>query len=405
MKILIVTQYFWPENFRINDLALSLQERGHEITVLTGLPNYPQGKIFDGFSSEPNQYVNYKGIEVIRVPLIPRGNCTFNLILNYISFFISCSLLGSYKIKNREFDIVFACQLSPITAVIPGIVIKKIKNIPLVMWSLDLWPETLQAANIIKSKTLVSIVGRLVSFIYSQCDLILGQSVSYLEAIHKRNKTNTATDLFPNWAEGLFENDDSESSNNRKFTIIFAGNVGDAQDFESVVLAAKKLKYAKVNVVFSIIGDGRKLQWLKDEINESRLQDYFNLYGQHPLESMPQFYSKADVALVSLKDISIFEKIIPGKVQSYMVAKLPILSMLNGEGRKVIEAAGCGLTCKSSDYRGLADNIVKLTKLPKIQLLQLGQNGYAYAKLNFDKELLVNKLEKSLSLLVDSSEK
>lgn len=393
MKILVVSQYFWPENFRINDLCLALQERGHELTVLTGQPNYPTGELFEEFVSDPSAFDSYYGIPVIRAPIFPRKNGGRNLLLNYLSFLFSGSIYGAYQLRKHHFDIVLVCQLSPVTAAIPGIVLKKLKRIPMVMWSLDLWPESLEAVGVVKSKRALSAAGKLVSWIYGHCDVILGQSESYLEAVQRRS-CKAQVELFPNWAEDQFKMDVPVADQPPSIlTIMFAGNVGDAQDFESIVMCANLLKESGIKIKFSIVGSGRKFAWLKEQIELCQLDEYFVLHGQHPLEDMPKFYADADVALVSLKANDIFERTIPGKMQSYMLSSLPILSMLDGEGKKLVEVANCGLACSASSYQGLYENILSIIEMSQERRLELGKNGKAYAESCFNKVQLVARLE------------
>lgn len=393
MRILVVSQYFWPENFRINDLCLALKDKGHEITVLTGKPNYPSGVFFDDYINSPCSFDLYHKIPIIRAPILPRKSGSKNLLLNYISFLVSGSTYGAYELRKKDFDIVFVCQLSPVTSAIPAIVLKKLKGIPLVMWSLDLWPESLEAVGVVKSKLALSMVGKLVSWIYGHCDVILGQSESYLNAVRRRS-CKAQLELFPNWAEDQFKIEAKKVAQpSSVLTIMFAGNVGDAQDFESIIECAKLLKINRSRVQFSIVGSGRKFIWLKSQIEDCQLDDYFILHGQHPLEDMPVFYEEADIALVSLKPNDIFERTVPGKIQSYMLASLPILSMLDGEGKKLVEAAGCGLACPASAHQKLYENILTMLSMSPERRRELGGNGKNFAERYFNKALLVAKLE------------
>lgn len=399
MKILVVSQYFWPENFRINDLCVSLHDRGHDVTVLTAKPNYPDGKFFDEYIHNPDNFNTLNGIDIIRSPILARKKGGLNLLLNYISFVFSGSLTGMTKLKNKEFDVIFVCQLSPVTAAIPAIFMKHLRKVPIVMWSLDLWPESLQSVGVIKSQKVLNLVGSLVSWIYNRCDIILGQSNSYLEAIKTRTDSSTALKLFPNWAEDQFSIKKEIKVKKSYFNILFAGNIGDAQDFESIVFCAKLLKENNVNAAFTIVGSGSKYIWLKDEIAKYELGKYFILKGRHPLELMPSFYSEADAALVSLKPSGIFERTIPGKVQSYMLSALPILGMLDGEGRRLVDEAACGLSCSASDSTKLFENIKAMLSLSEVELKGLGLNGFRYAEKFFNKEKLITNLE---NILIES---
>ncbi len=404
MNILVVSQYFWPENFRINDLCSSLVERGHKVTVLTGEPNYPDGELYTEYRNSPEKFDELNGVRIIRVPLRPRKKGSVNLALNYLSFVLSGSVIGSKKLKGQDYDLIFVCQLSPVTAAIPAIVLKKFKKIPLVMWSLDLWPESLQAVGVIKSPRVIEAVGKMVSWIYKHCDVILGQSQSYLEAINRRDPSSTPTFLFPNWAEEQFALENTVQHFSRDFKVLFAGNVGDAQDFESIVEAAKIIKSeGHDHIVFSIVGSGRKSEWLNEQIIVHELQSLFVIHGKHPLEAMPDFYAEADIALVSLVSDEALERIVPGKMQSYMLAALPVVAMLDGEGRQLVQDAQCGLAGPSSDGKALASNIISMSQLCRQELLQLGLNGREYSDRYFNKERLLDSLEATFHSVVSPS--
>ncbi len=174
MRLLVVSQYFWPENFRINDLVDELVRRGHEVLVLTGAPNYPDGKVFPEFKEHPRRFNAFHGAQVVRVPLLARGRGRARLLLNFLSFAISASLLGAWKLRGRKFDAIFAYQVSPITVGIPAALLRALKQAPLAFWVLDLWPETLQAIGVVRSRALLSAIGKLVTFIYRRCDLDIG---------------------------------------------------------------------------------------------------------------------------------------------------------------------------------------------------------------------------------------
>jgi len=397
LKILVVSQYFWPENFRINDLCLAMQERGHEITVLTGQPNYPDGNIFENYLKNPNMFSSFNGIPIIRAPILSRKKGGINLLLNYFSFLFSASFVGAKKLKNQEFDVIFVCQLSPVTSAIPAILLKFLKKKPIVMWSLDLWPDSLESVGAIKSKMALNLVGYLVSWIYKQCDVILGQSDSYLEAVKNRCTSEKKLVLFPNWAEDQFKIENVALNKLKTFNILFAGNIGDAQDFESIISCAELLKLNNINVIFSIVGSGSKFDWLQSEIINKELACFFVLHGMHPLESMPNFYSKADAALVSLKACDIFERTIPGKIQSYMLAALPIVAMIDGEGRHLVDKACCGFSGGASDEVQLFENIKTIINLSPEKLRILGDNGRLYASKEFNKEKLMIRLENVLN--------
>lgn len=396
MRILVISQYFWPENFRINDLVHGFVARGHEVTILTGYPNYPTGQIFSEFKEKNEGFSKYYGSEIIRVPLIPRGKNGWCLILNYLSFMLSASLWGAYKLKDKNFDIIFVFEPSPITVGIPAIVLSKLKKAPIVFWVLDLWPDTLEALGIIRSKKILSMVGWLATFIYARCNLVLGPSKSALESIGKYSSKEKIR-FFPNWVEKLFEEPSVEfapeiTSDAAYFNIIFAGNIGEAQDFPAILVAAEALKNHSA-IRWFIIGEGHLSSWLQKEVKRLALNNCFFLLGQFSIDRMPSFFAHADGLLVTLKAGSAFSLTIPGKVQSYMMANVPLLGMLDGEGARVIQEAEAGLVCNAGDSYELVSNILELHKMPKQDRLKLGQNAKSYAEREFARDKLMNRLE------------
>jgi len=399
MKILVVSQYFWPENFRINDLCAELARRGHEVTVLTGKPNYPSGKIFPDFDSNPAAFNQYQGCQIVRVPIVYRGKgSSVKLSMNYVSYFLSASLMGAWKLKGQSFDMIFVFEPSPVTVCLPALFLKKLKKAPVVFWVLDLWPETLEAIGVIKSKPLLALVGKLVSFIYNRCDLVLGQSKAFYDGIANYCTDKTKIKYFPSWSESVFLDETAPTIAELNkcegfFKILFAGNVGDAQDFQSILQAAKILKAKQIKTKFFIVGDGRAYEWVKSEISKQNLENYIHLLGRHPLELMPSFYSSADALLVTLQESSVFAMTIPGKVQSYMAAGKPILTMLSGEGSRIIDEAGCGYTAKSGDYEQLSGNIIAMSELNRDELVELGDNAKLYAQTEFNRDKLISQLE------------
>lgn len=399
MKVLVVSQYFWPENFRINDLVSELVERGHEVTVLTGQPNYPAGTIYPDFAANPAKYANFRGAEVLRVPLVPRGTGELRLLLNYISFAVTGSLYAARKLRHRKFDAIFVCQLSPPTAALPANLLRWLTGMPLVLWVLDLWPESLSAVGVTKSKVVLGAVDKLVSFIYRRCDLILVQSRAFIDRIANQ-AGSVPIEYFPSWAEAVFNQGDCEpapevSTKEGGFNVMFAGNMGEAQDFPAILEAAERLKEHR-HIRWLIVGDGRMTQWVKDEIARRELGETVVLLGRHPVERMPSFFKHADALLVSLKDEPIFAMTIPGKVQSYLAAGIPVIAMLNGEGARVIDQAAAGMTCNAGDAGGLADSVLRMSRMSLQERKAMGQRGAKASAEQFDRDNLMNQLVRAL---------
>lgn len=398
MKILIFSQFFWPENFRINDLCEELIRRGHEITVLTGTPNYPDGKTFPSYRRNPSNYSWFHGAEVQRVPVISRGSSSVRLILNYISFVISATILAPWKLRGRKFDAIFVFQTSPITAALPALFVARIKRAPVILWVLDLWPDTLSAIGVVTSRRMLLLVGRLVKFIYRRCALILVQSRLFRHSIVDYAGPQAKIRYFPGWAEAVF---DSTSFGNMApemkpfaldFKIVFAGNLGEAQDFPAIVKAAELTRHIE-NLRWIIIGDGRAAASAIADVRNRGLDDKVVFLGRYPLERMPEFFSGADALLVSLAGEPIWSMTIPGKVQSYLGAGKPILGMLNGEGARVILEAGAGLVTEAGNAHGLARNVVAMMEKSATERHRLGRAGLAYGKIEFDRHMLIDRFE------------
>ena len=398
MKVLVVTQYFWPENFRINDLCIELKKRGHEITVLTGIPNYPEGTIDQNYLKKPNEFQNYSGVQIIRVPLIPRGKKKLTLILNYLSFMFTCSTIGVAKVWKYEYDLVFICQLSPATVAIPGLIISRVKRVPSVMWILDLWPDSLHAIGLINNIRILNILQSVMNFVYRKCDVLLVQSRSFKNKIDEQIKCKSKVKYIPTWAEDNFSTENRIINNekgNADFCVLFAGNIGKAQDVYCIINAAKELKEYP-GIKFKIIGDGREAEGVRKAIEQLGLGKKVEMMGRYPLEDMPALFNLADAMLVTLQAKEIFSMTIPGKLQSYLASGKPIIGAINGEARKVIEESNSGFCVPAEDYVALADRILQMSMLSKEELDELGANGRRFYEEEFSREKILDKFESSL---------
>lgn len=396
MKILVVSQYFWPENFRINDLVKEWVTRGHEVTVLTGKPNYPDGQVFQEFASAPERFSDYEGARVHRVPMLARSQGAMRLMLNYLSFVIGGCLWGPWLLRGLRADVIFVYEPSPITVGLPAVLLGRLKRAPVVLWVLDLWPETLAAVGAVRSPVVLRMVGHLVSFIYNRCALVLGQSRAFIDSIGHYCRDRSKVRYFPSWAESLFLQADGARAPEvppatDTFSILFAGNIGEAQDFPAILDAAELLRHNE-RVRWLIVGDGRRFEWVKGEIARRQLHERVLLLGRFPVERMPSFYAHADALIASLKADPTFSMTIPGKVQSYLLAGKPILGMLDGEGASAIEAAGAGLVCPAGDAQGLVNAIERMAGMSPDERLAMGARGRQYAESEFDRDRLMDRL-------------
>lgn len=396
MKLLIVTQYFWPENFRVNDLVADLVRRGHEVTVLTGRPNYPDGVVFADYASDPDAYRSYAGARIVRVPMLARGKGSLRLALNYLSFALAGSLVGLARLWQHKFDAIFVFEPSPVTVGLPALAIKWRSGAPIAFWVLDLWPQSLAAVGAVRSPRVLRLIGRLVSMIYRGCDLILAQSHSFVAEIAKHGVPPDRIRYFPSWSDETpvaaadmpaaqlpAQTDD--------FDIMFAGNIGAAQDFPAILDAAELLRSDRVR--WLIVGDGREAEWVRAEIARRDLAGRVVMLGRHPLAHMPAFFARADALLVSLRAEPIFAMTIPGKLQAYLAAGKPIVAMLDGEGAAAVEAAGAGLAVPAGNSASLAVAVRQMLATPATDRLAMGRQGQAYSQREFNRDTLIGNLE------------
>jgi len=399
VKVLVVSQYFWPETFRVNEIVSELSSRGHEVTVLTGRPNYPEGVVHPDYVAAPAKFATYAGATILRVPLRPRGAGSLRLLLNYWSFVFWGCVLGPWLLRGRRFDAIFVFETSPITAALPAILLKWIKRAPLSMWVLDLWPDTLMAVGMVKTERALRAVGLLCSFIYRRCDLILGQSRAFVEPIRRWAGSTEKFRYFPAWSEEIFDSAGSHvepapelAPHAGGFKILFAGNIGDAQDFPCLLEAARLTRH-RPDIRWLIVGDGRAASQVRTDIERLGLSGTVFMLGRHPVERMPSFFSGADALLVSLKADPIFAMTIPGKVQSYLAAGKPLLGMLDGEGARVIVESGAGRVAPSGQAAMLAQQAIALADTPADEREHMGHAGRRYGETHFRRATLMSHLE------------
>lgn len=395
MRVLIVSQYFKPESFQINEVSEILAAKGLQVDVLTGKPNYPGGSIFVGYRALGCLVQQLCGATVYRLPVWPRGQkAPWRLAINYLSFVASGIFLGPWVLRKREYDVVFVYGVSPITQAIPAILLAKLKGCKVVLWVQDLWPESLQATGYIKSQALLSLVGKLVRWIYRRCDLILISSRPFEAAIRKMNVA-TPVVYHPNSVSSSFA-DPSMGPQvklpilEEGFAVVFAGNIGSAQSMPAIAGAAGLLKDLR-EVKFVIIGSGSELPWLETQKRQHNLDNLY-LPGRFPPDAMPSMLAKASVLLVSLTDQPIFSATVPNKLQAYLATGRPIIASINGEGARLVEESGAGLSAPAGDAPALANAVRRLFEMPQSEREQLGRNGRAYYLENFEQDKLASKL-------------
>lgn len=398
-KILICTNHFYPETFRVNDIAFHLAEKGYDVTVLTAIPDYPKGKYYDGYGIFHRRVERVNGVKVIRGFIIPRGKGgAIRIALNYVSFLLSSILISLWLGLFRRFDRVFVHETSPIMIGIPAVIVKKLQHIPLLFWVLDLWPESLQAAGGVNNPHVLKAFEKLTKWLYKHSDKILISSKGFEKSIMDKGDFKDKIVYFPNWAdrEMSFRSDISLSMLPQGFIVMFAGNIGEAQDFEHIMDAALRLR-SHQDIHFVIVGDGRRIEWVQSFVHDHHLEQQVHLLGRHPIETMPSFFRRADVMLISLKDVSIFNLTVPAKLQAYMSAGKPIVAMMNGEGPRIIADAQCGWSVPAGDSEGLARCILEMSLLDKETLLEKGSNARRYQIENFNIDMCLQLLETLLT--------
>ena len=403
MRILLITNHFHPEEFRCNDLAFALAERGHKVTVLTAIPDYPQGKFPKGYGIFRKRVERVRGVKVLRSFIIPRGNGgKLRLMLNYGSSLLAQCWDALWLGLFGRYDYVLVHETSPVMVGVPGVIVSKLRRVPMDFWVLDLWPESLQDAGGVNNPKILGFFGGLTRWIYKHSRKILISSRGFKDSICEMGDFGGKLVYFPNWADvalggpstgsgtaeaersfaSLRMTDSRSSMLPEGFRVMFAGNIGEAQDMESLMGAALALKEEK-DIQFCIVGDGRKRPWVEEFIKEHGLEATVHLLGRHPIEAMPAFFAAADVMLVTLKDSRIFNRTAPAKLQAYMNAGKPIAAMMNGEGASVIAEAGCGYSVAAGDSEAFAALLRRMRSLEPSELAAMGARGKEYCSLNF----------------------
>lgn len=396
MKILIVSQYYYPEQFQINEIAPELVRRGHEVTVVCGLPNYPKGKIFQGYESRFEEVID--GVNVIRCKQVPRGNSPIQLVRNYWSF-----VRESKKVIQSlpgDFDVVLGYQLSPITSMLAALEYKKRNGTPVVYYTLDIWPASAEAMLHGKNNPVYWWVKSLSKKIYLGADKVLVTSRPFIDYLRKTHGLLAEKmDYLPQHASPEMLNMNLEAEDNGIADFMFAGNIGKGQRVDVIIKAATILG-ARKDYKIHIVGDGRMREELEKQVKENGLEENVVFYGNQKREDMPSFYKKADVLLITLRGNNEVGNTMPGKLQMYMTTGKPILGAINGAAREVIEAAQCGSCVKAGDYQGLAKIMEFYIQHPK-EYDVCGKNARYYFRKHFTLNHFINGLEAELKQLVE----
>lgn len=398
-KILVVCQHFWPEAFRINDICDFLVEKDCEIEVLCGIPNYPKGKFFDGYSYIKNRRQQHNGVSVRRAFEIPRGNNSNpRIFLNYISF-PWASLFHVPRLLTKKYDKILIYQLSPVMMSIAGIIVGKIKKVETTMYVLDLWPENLFSVINPKSALLRKLATKVSHWHYKKVDkLVVLSEKMKTRLIEVTGVAPEKIIVLPQACEKIYEKDVPDKKLAAKFktgfNIIYAGNISPAQSFETIIEAAQKLKKTGVaDINWIIVGDGMSRQWLEDAVKKAGLSDSFYFEGFKPIEDIPKYTDIADLLIGCLVKSDLLEATIPAKVMSYFAAGKPMVLAMDGEVRDLVSnTIKCGFAGSTEDSVALAANIKKIYDMPAKDRQQMGTRGRAYHFKHFERNIILNKL-------------
>ncbi len=382
LKILVICQYYSPEPFKVADVCEALVSKGHEVDVVTSLPNYPMGEIYEGYRKGEHKDEVINGVNVHRVFTIGRKTGFIWRTVNYYTFSVASTLYVAGL--KKDYDVVFVYQLSPVMMANAGIKYKKMHNKKLLLYCLDLWPDSLASGGLKQDCLIFKYFERVSERIYKSCDKILVSSESFAEHLKERFLIDEEIMYLPQYAENLFK--PTHSRQKETVDLTFAGNIGAAQSVKTIILAAEILQ--NENIKFHIVGDGSELENCKKLTAEKNLQNVI-FHGRKPVEEMPGIYENSDAMLVTLTDDPVISKTLPGKVQSYMAAGKPILGAINGQTAKTITDAGCGFVAPAEDAQKFAECIKDFLESDK---QKLGENSYKYYTQHFSKETFIEAL-------------
>jgi colanic acid biosynthesis glycosyl transferase WcaI len=401
MRILIVTPHYWPEAFRITDIAEELVRRGHRVEVLTNLPNYPAGRFFEGYGLRGPYRQEHAGAMIHRVLVVPRGRGgAVRLALNYVSFAIA-ACLRSLPLFRQSWDVVFVFGTSPVTALLPAALLRAARGVPVVVWVQDLWPESIAAVGFARIPGLYRVAGAISGWLYRHCDRVLGTSRAFQPRLAERGVPGERFDYLPQWAESVFDQPVSGDvalpvSWPKGFVVLFAGNLGRAQGLGTILDAAERLR-SEPELRWAFLGDGSLRPWLEQEIVRRGLADRMVVLGRRPVSEMPAFYATADAMIVSLQADEAMALTVPAKLQSCLAAGRPVVGSIDGEAARIIEESGAGWAAAAGDAAGLAAVVRRMMALPAGERAAMGQSGREFARRHFDRSRCLDQLEATLS--------
>ncbi len=399
--ILVVSQYYFPENFRINDITKEWVKRGYKVTVVTGIPNYPKGKFFKGYGYFRKKKETIAGINIIRLAIIPRLSNPIFLALNYLSFMITGWFWA--KFTRLKADLVFNFEVSPMTQALPAIWFAKRRRIPSIIYVQDLWPENLQIVGGINNKFVIKRVDKMVDKIYSNATKLLVTSNSFRDSIISRGVDSKKCDVWYQYAEDFYKPlKEKYRNSDSMLNIIFTGNIGEAQGLDILPKVALKLKSSQYDdkVKIRIVGDGRNKKKLINEINQLNVDNLFEFMPAQPATEIPKLLSNADVAFLSFSSNELFKKTIPAKLQSYMACGMPILAVAEGESERIIIESNCGFVSKPNNTEDLYNNIITLIDMSHEQIRLMSLNSHTISREKFNRKDLMDQFDSIIKEII-----
>ena len=396
MRVLLVSQYYSPEPFVVADVARGLSERGHEVRALTGLPNYSYDRFAAGYGLRGPYRENRDGIDVVRVPLVPRGRGgVARLAANYISFALASTARAPF-LDGAAPDVALVYQMSPVTMAAPALLLRALRGVPIVVWVQDLWPQSVTAATGISSRLLLAPLERFVSALYRRSTRLLVQSPSFRDAVVAQGAEPERVLVLPNWADDLYLGAPPPRAEDGVFRVVYAGNLGAAQGLEVVLDAAERLGRGSP-VRWELVGDGSRREALGAEVARRGLDGRVAVRPRRPAVEMPQLFASADALLLSLRPDPALERTIPSKLQPYLASRRPVRACAGGEAARVVEASGAGLAVAAGDGAALAAAAATLASLPREARAAMGEAGRAHFEAHFSRTALLARLEASLA--------
>lgn len=401
MRIAFISQYFYPEQFSNNAIAQELAHRGHEVHAFPCVPNYPAGRFFEGYSNTERREEEWENVRISRAYTVPRGRRTITLIANYTIYPVAASWTMFRQLKQRA-DVSFVSMPSPLFQAFAGIFLRWRTGTPCVYWVQDVWPESVTYTLGLRNRFIVGLLNAICGWLYRRADLVMIQSGAFHDMIARfgvpperiRILPNTAPDGYrpltpkqaPEYASMIPQDG---------FRLMFAGNIGESQDFDTLIAAANLLRDRR-DLHWVIVGSGRDEERVKRLIKDKGLEERFHFLGRHPEEAMPKFFAHADAMLVSLKDVPIFALTVPYKTQCYMACGKPIIASLNGEGARIVEDSGAGIAVPASQPQALADAITEMMDAGPDRLASHAANASSYFEANYSASKVYKDLENAL---------